>query len=702
MNRVPEPPPGAEADWLSDLLTGVPATLYVLELRGERLVVAWVSDHVTRVLGYTPDEVLAPSFWLEHVHPEDREHGAEAIASLRRQGRASLVYRFRQRDGHYRWLRDEMQLVSSSAGGPDRIVGVWTDASEAHETGLALRESESRFRQVFENAPHRHGGWWASMSGCSRSTPRFAPGSGASRRSCSRSPSPTSPTRRPRRRDEASQAEASAATAGERSVFEIEKRYLHATAASSGGRLSVSAVRDAAGQPLYYIGQIEDITGAPRQPRRRWSRASSASGRSSRAPPTSSRSSTPTASSASPVPPWWQRSAASRTTTSAATPSASFTPRTWRKPPALRQPARAARCHHLRRDAAGPRRRLLEDLREHRRQPLPRPGGARLVVNSRDVTDQRQMAERLRRAQQLESLGRLAGGIAHDFNNLLTAILGYTELLATRVQPSDADAVAQIRRAGERASQLTRQLLAVARDRPSPRALLDLGAAVAAAERMLRRLLSEDIELVVRRPAVPVLILADESQIEQVVLNLAVNARDAMPAGGLLVLETMRSRSAPPPSTPSPTWRLVPTCCLRVTDSGTGMSSEVLAHLFEPFFTTKPPGQGTGLAWPRFTASSSRAAAPSASTAPPATARPSASTGPGPRLRLRPRARDRARPSRRLEVVLLVEDEVSVRRLVAEGLRQMGYQVLAAASGREAMDLAATATPPPVLLITTW
>ena len=209
----------------------------------------------------------------------------------------------------------------------------------------------------------------------------------------------------------------------------------------------------------------------------------------------------------------------------------------------------------------------------------------------------RQSEEQLRQAQKLEAIGRLAGGVAHDFNNILTAIAGYSELAVRELkagQPAH-DHVVEIQKATERAAALTRQLLAFSRKQTLQPKVIDLNAVVSNLDKMLHRLIGEHIEFktVLERSLPPV--KADPGQIEQVIMNLAVNSRDAMPDGGHLTVQTSHVRltdpAAPrPPGLPATDWVV-----LAVADNGSGMSEEVKARIFEPFFTTKEPGKGTGL-----------------------------------------------------------------------------------------------------------
>ena len=225
-----------------------------------------------------------------------------------------------------------------------------------------------------------------------------------------------------------------------------------------------------------------------------------------------------------------------------------------------------------------------------------RQTGALLYV--RDVTAERRLQQQLFQSQKMESIGQLAGGVAHDFNNILQAILGFADVLAAEIavdDPAHAD-VAEIRQATERGIALTRQLLAISRKQVLAVEDLDLKERVGQMGNMLQRLLGKTFELRCEFSAAPAVVHGDANQLEQILLNLVVNARDAMPAGGAISIGVQpREVAAAEAARRGPPWRAGAFVCLSVTDAGTGIPPEILPRLFEPFFTTKAKGQGTGL-----------------------------------------------------------------------------------------------------------
>jgi len=326
------------------------------------------------------------------------------------------------------------------------------------------------------------------------------------------------------------------------------------------------------------------------------------------------------------------------------------------------------------------------------RNLLQDPAVRGVVLNARDLTSQRLLEEQFQQAQKLETVGRLAGGVAHDFNNLLTVILGCSEALKDELDPGAVQAVEdaeQIRAAGERARDLTRQLLAFARKQVVAPVALDLNALVRGAEKMLGRLLGEDVELKVKLQPGLWTVNADPSQVEQVLLNLAVNARDAMPRGGTLILETRNATVGDPEAGEREGGRAGDWVQLEVRDTGVGITPEVRAHLFEPFFTTKEQGKGTGLGLATVYGIVAQAGGH---------VQVKSEPGQGARFQIcLPRALrvaaaaaapEQARRSRGTEQLLVVEDDELVRGVIVRALEAEGYQVTAVGQPSRALELA--------------
>ncbi len=336
----------------------------------------------------------------------------------------------------------------------------------------------------------------------------------------------------------------------------------------------------------------------------------------------------------------------------------------------------------------------------------------KLVIVNRDITAQREQAreilrqkeEQLRQAQKMEAIGRLSGGVAHDFNNLLSVIIGYAEDLESGLPSSDRlrKHAAEVRKAGERAASLTRQLLAFSRQRVIQPQVLDLNSVVADFSRLLRRLVGSDIELSVELDPLAGHIKADRGQIEQVLMNLVVNARDAMPDGGRITVSTsdvqLREADAAGIAGAAP-GRYVE---LAVTDTGLGMNQETLSRIFDPFFTTKAEGKGTGLGLATVAGivqqsggciqafselgkgSRFRILLPSTAEAP-------AAMSPG--LPANPTAAQN-------HTVLLAEDDSALCALISEKLTRSGYHVLVAHHSQQAQQIAQEFSGPIHLLLT--
>ncbi|MFZ3211913.1 MAG: PAS domain S-box protein [Terriglobales bacterium] len=335
-----------------------------------------------------------------------------------------------------------------------------------------------------------------------------------------------------------------------------------------------------------------------------------------------------------------------------------------------------------------------------------RGGNGRVVQHEgtvQDITERKLLEDQLRQSQKLEAVGRLAGGVAHDFNNALAVIIGYSELLQDRLDPANPlrSFTQEITKAGERAASLTRQLLAFSRKQILQPRVLDLNSIVTEIDKMLRRLIGEDIHLVVDRASNLGRVKADPGQLQQVLMNLAVNARDAMPQGGKLIIATANATLDESYVHHRPVVRPGAYVVLSVSDTGCGMDKATQARIFEPFFTTKEPGKGTGLGLSTVYGIVKQSGGfvwvysepgqgttfkiylprvdqvPEASGAEPKPVLPGGS-----------------------ETILLVEDEGALRRLAQSCLQSGGYRVLEAEDGKTAVEIARRQTEPIHLLLT--
>jgi PAS domain S-box-containing protein len=326
-----------------------------------------------------------------------------------------------------------------------------------------------------------------------------------------------------------------------------------------------------------------------------------------------------------------------------------------------------------------------------------------VVINAWDVTERQSLERQLVQAQKMEAVGRLAGGVAHDFNNILTAILGYSGLLLEglpTLSPLRPD-LEEIRKAAERAAGLTRQLLAFSRNQALELRVLDVNALVADMDKLLRRLLGEDIDIVTKLDSGVGPIRGDSGQLEQVVVNLAVNSRDAMPAGGRLTIETRNIELDDAYARAHAPVKPGPYVMLAVSDTGEGMTPEVLSHVFEPFFTTKPPGKGTGLGLATVYGIVTQSGGYVWCYSEP---------GQGTTIKVYlPRidapldgvpTRDVARPTHGNETILVVEDEAPLRVLTRRLLAKRGYTVLEAPNADAALAVARDFAGPVHLLLT--
>jgi PAS domain S-box-containing protein len=331
-------------------------------------------------------------------------------------------------------------------------------------------------------------------------------------------------------------------------------------------------------------------------------------------------------------------------------------------------------------------------------------GGRELLLGvARDVSDRNALQQQLLQSQKIEGLGRLAGGIAHDFNNLLTVINATTDLVLQATPEGDPRRtdLAEVRAAGSRAAELTGQLLAFSRRQVLKREVLDLGDTVRAFAMLLRRVIGEDITLDLQLPSTALRVSADPGQLEQIIMNLVVNARDAMPDGGRLQVEVSEVQLDAAFTAQHPTTQEGPHGRLRVRDTGTGMPAEVLEKVFEPFFTTKPPGKGTGLGLATVYGlvkamdgsvwiTSTEGVGTSVDVYFPVVTAAAAASPPEVAVE----------PSSGHETVLVVEDEPAIRVVARRVLERAGYAVQVAPDAQEALRLLESGAVRPDLLLT--
>jgi len=321
----------------------------------------------------------------------------------------------------------------------------------------------------------------------------------------------------------------------------------------------------------------------------------------------------------------------------------------------------------------------------------------------RDVTDQRRLQQQVLQSQKMEAVGRLAGGIAHDSNNLLTVITSYSDLLLEDLAPGDAkrDDLEQVRKAADGAAALTRQLLAFSRQQVVEPRVVSLNTVVEGLQKILRRVIGEDIELTTTLAPDLGAVRADVGQLEQVLMNLAVNARDAMPTGGRLTVETANVEHDPDYAREREAAAVRQFAMLAVSDTGCGMDEATKARIFEPFFTTKEPGKGTGLGLATVYGIVKQAGGFIWVYSEP---------GQGTSFKIylpevdataeRTTAVAGARAPRGTETVLLVEDAAAVRAVTKQVLERQGYVVLEAPDGEAALRLAQQHRGPIHLLLT--
>jgi two-component system cell cycle sensor histidine kinase/response regulator CckA len=673
---------------LAHVVASSPATTYLLTIEGADYRPAWIGQNLATLTGFQATEALRPSWWFDHVHPEDRAWVLREMAGLDRKGQIVQEYRFHHRDGSCLWLRDEKRLLRNARGEPAEIVGSWSDITErkhAEQIKAELTQRNESFVRALGEIVYDHNltthqiewggdlvkciGWSGAELGSASEgwTERVHP-------------------------DDLARVRAQFETLLIEPLFASEYRFRHKAGHYvwffDRGVMS----RDAQGRLTRVIGIMWDISDRKRaeevlrENEERFRQL---------------------AENIQEV--FWM-------TDLAKNQMIYISPgyeKIWGRPCAELYDA-----PRLWLDAIHPgdRERIKNAILEKQtagtydeEYRIQRPDGTlrwvrdrafpvcdaqgqvyRIVGIAEDVTHQRELEQQFRQAQKMEAVGQLAGGVAHDFNNLLTVIRGSSELLLTSEAPDSAESrefLQQIIAASDRAAKLTRQLLVFSRKQVIQSQTLNLNELIENLTKMLQRIIGEDIHLRCEfAPALPE-VLADAGMLEQVVMNLVVNARDAMPSGGELTIRTRLDTKHGFFRESAARSAAEAYVCLSVADSGTGISAEVLPHIFEPFYTTKEVGKGTGLGlatvygivqqhhgWVEVESVVGRGTTfhiglPATQT-----------SGDG---KTKPQS-DITLP-RGAETILLVEDEAAVRALIRNVFQRHGYQVLEADSGRTAL-----------------
>jgi two-component system cell cycle sensor histidine kinase/response regulator CckA len=667
-----------------------------------RDAVLWSSE-MYRIYGVEPGKFgghLASV--AELVHPDDRLRHETFIADLLSgQSFAPIEYRVARRDGSERVVEVMgARIERDERGAPIRMYGAVLDITERKQAEEALRRSEEKYRSIFENA----------VEGIFQSAPEgwFMNVNPALARMCGyETPEAMIASVKdiglqfyvdPKRRDHF------------RKLLEEqgELRGLESQVYRKDGTLlwiseNVRAVRDQAGQVLYYEGTVQDATDRRkaeedlRLSEERFNKAFRSS------PEGITISTLADGRYLEANDSFLQMMGYERNELIGKT---AVELNIWANPDARFALIRKFQSDHLVREHETSFRNKAGEPRlvQISGEAIQLQGQSCLLAITRDITDRKQLEEQLRQAQKMEAVGQLAGGIAHDFNNLLGIILGYSDLLLDGLRPDDPrrKKIQMIHESGQKAAAVTRQLLAFSRQQVLQATVLNLNNVVSEVERLLRPLIREDIALAVHLAPELQRVRADRGQIEQILMNLVVNARDAMPDGGTITVETANVEVDENYALTHVPHKPGSYVMLAITDTGLGMDRATQARIFEPFFTTKELGKGTGLGlatvygivkqsegfiWvysepqcgTTFKVYLPAAVGKSAERSPIGTA---------------------GRPASGTETVLVVEDEKALRELTCETLRSGGYTVLEAEDVDDAMAITRRHTGPIHLLLT--
>lgn len=584
------------AEWshrLEGYLEHSPTVSYAIAVTPAGRQPEWVSTNAVRLLWASVAEMMEPVWWTSHLHPDDCAAATAGMAAIVTNGSTRLEYRFRTADGRVIWVLDTARYTPNASGVGGRIIGTWTDVTERHEALEEIRVSEERLRLALSAASQ--GLYDLDLrSGEAHVTPEYATMLGYDPASFRE----TNAAWRERMHPDDLQpvsAVFEAYVSGKLSDYRVEHRQ-RTREGEWRWILSVGRIvaRDAQGNPLRMLGTHTDITDIKYTEAALRLRSSALEAAADAIVITDPAGIVE-----------WANPAFTALTGYSLTDTAGRNPRQL-----LRSGVQSSEfyTHMWQTILSGQvwRGELINRRMDGTHYPesltitpVFDPAGAigHFIAIKRDLTEDHSLRENLLQAQKMESVGRLAGGVAHDFNNLLTVINGSIEIALGHVStesPAHEDLV-EIRNAAQRAGALTRQLLAFSRRQILRRHLVDVPQLILDLSKMLRRLIGEDVLLITDLPPSAARVLADSGQLEQVVMNLAVNARDAMPNGGTLTLSTAEVELSARETIRNSEMHPGRYLRLSVRDTGSGMDSQVSARIFEPFFTTKSAGQGTGL-----------------------------------------------------------------------------------------------------------
>ena len=697
---------GAEAELRApeaayrQLLRNIPEVVWRADEDGNAV---FVSEKMLPVFGYTSEEVCreGASLWFGRMHPEDRDRVRSAYATLFQDGRPfNVEYRIRHREGHWMWWHDRASVPAEKEV-KAYANGVLSDITERKQAEEAMNRSEAKYRGIFQNAAE--GIFQSAPEGC------FMIVNPALARMCGY--------------DTPEAMIASVKDIGFQFYVDQKRRDHFRRLLDEKGELrglesqvyhkdgsllwiseNVRAVRDQAGQLLYYEGFVQDITDRKkaeedlRLSEERFNKAFRSS------PEGITISALADGRYLEANDSFLQMIGYGRDQLIGKT---AVELKIWANPEARTALIRKFQTDHLVREYETSFQNKSGELRQVQisGEAIELQGQSCLLAITRDITERKHLEQQLRQGQKMEAVGQLAGGIAHDFNNLLNIIVGYSDLLLDGLRPDDPrrKKVQNIRESGQKAAAVTRQLLAFSRQQVLQPTTLNLNNLVSELDGLLRPLIREDIKLDFHLTPDLQRIHADQGQIEQILMNLVGNARDAMPEGGTITIETANvevddnyARAHVPHK---PGYYVM----LAITDTGVGMDKAVQARIFEPFFTTKELGKGTGLGLATVYGIVKQSegfiwvySEPQCGTTfkvylPVAigkSAEPLTSIGTSERL------------ATGTETVLVVEDEKSLRELTGETLRSSGYMVLEAEDVDDALAIVQRHTGPIHLLLT--